>query len=373
MEQREGSRLRATRGLMAAQPIGMLALCALLLAACRVPGSVRPTLKIGLVAPFEGRYRYVGYDLFPAVRLALQEANAAGGVGGFAVELVAYDDRADPEMAVEQARKLAVDPQVVAVIGHFDEATTAAAAPAYAELGLPLVAPGVFDPDLGAGQAGVFRLGPDADDLAAALLEPLAGQTAALVSAGGPLGAALLRAAHAHGVVLGPVVAPDDADGLAALLAADPSAVLCDADPVSAAEVVVALRAAGWDGDVYGGPALGAADFAAVGGAAAVDVRFVSPWPPLEATPETADFFAAYTAISRGPGPGRLAAPAYDTARLVLDALSQHLSGGGTPARAGMSAALASLIENGYNEGEPVYWYRIDTHGIAEAISFTFP
>ena len=60
---------------------------------------VRPTVKIGLVAPFEGRYRYVGYDVFYAVRLALQEVNAAGGVGGYHVELVAYDDGADPAMA----------------------------------------------------------------------------------------------------------------------------------------------------------------------------------------------------------------------------------------------------------------------------------
>ncbi|HIE37729.1 MAG TPA: hypothetical protein EYP77_01440, partial [Anaerolineae bacterium] len=46
--------------------------CLLLLTACQVPGVVHPTVKIGLVAPFEGRYRYVGYDLFPAVRLALR-------------------------------------------------------------------------------------------------------------------------------------------------------------------------------------------------------------------------------------------------------------------------------------------------------------
>ncbi len=82
----------------------------LLLAACRASGATRPTVKIGLVAPFEGRYRYVGYGLFAAVRLALREANAAGGGGTppYSVELVAYDDGADPEMARQQGGEMAV-------------------------------------------------------------------------------------------------------------------------------------------------------------------------------------------------------------------------------------------------------------------------
>lgn len=51
-----------------------------LLTAC-VPKLPR-VIKIGLVAPFEGRYRYVGYDAIYAARMAVQEINAAGGAGG---------------------------------------------------------------------------------------------------------------------------------------------------------------------------------------------------------------------------------------------------------------------------------------------------
>lgn len=101
----------------------------------------RPVVKIGLVAPFEGRYRNLGYEVIYAVRLAVREANAAGGVAGHSVELAALDDSGDPEMAVEQARKLATDPQVVAVLGHWLDATTSAAAPEYERLSLPLLVP----------------------------------------------------------------------------------------------------------------------------------------------------------------------------------------------------------------------------------------
>lgn len=101
----------------------------------------RPVLKIGLVAPFEGRYRDVGYEVVFAVRLAAREINAAGGVGGYSVELVALDDSGDEQMAVEQARKLETDAGVIAVIGHWRENTTLAAAPEYERAGIPLIAP----------------------------------------------------------------------------------------------------------------------------------------------------------------------------------------------------------------------------------------
>lgn len=101
----------------------------------------RPVLKIGLVAPFEGRYRDVGYEVVFAVRLAVREINAAGGVGGYSVELVALDDSGDEQMAVEQARKLQTDASVIAVIGHWRENTTLAAAPEYERAGIPLIAP----------------------------------------------------------------------------------------------------------------------------------------------------------------------------------------------------------------------------------------
>lgn len=101
----------------------------------------RPVVKIGLVAPFEGRYRNLGYEVIYAVRLAVREANAAGGIAGHSVELTALDDSGDPEMAAEQARKLATDPQVVAVLGHWLDATTTAAAPEYERLSLPLLVP----------------------------------------------------------------------------------------------------------------------------------------------------------------------------------------------------------------------------------------
>lgn len=314
-------------------------LCLLLfLTACRVPGATRPTVKIGLVAPFEGRYRSVGYGLFAAVRLALREANAAGGVGTppYSVELVAYDDGADPDMARQQAEKLAVDPQVVAVIGHFREETTRAALPVYAREGLPLLAPAVLDPALSAGPGVVVRIGPDADELAAPMLDGVA--EAGLITDGGPMGDALQRAASARGLALRPVGPPADVTRQASL----PPVLFCDAPPVDCGEALAALRARGWAGEFVGGPDLAADEFRAVAGDT-TGVRVVTPWPHPQALPDCTDFVARCTEISLGIPPGDLAFPAYAATRHALRALDTAIARDGVPSRSGVAAALAAL------------------------------
>jgi ABC-type branched-subunit amino acid transport system substrate-binding protein len=111
-----------------------------MLASCGVaPGSTAPVVRIGLVAPFEGRHRGIGYDVIYAARLAVREANADGGVEGYRVELVALDDSGDSELAVRAAGSLTIDPLVVAAMGHWLDATTAAARPIYDAAGLPLI------------------------------------------------------------------------------------------------------------------------------------------------------------------------------------------------------------------------------------------
>ncbi len=144
----------------------------LLLTACLPPRLPR-VIKIGLVAPFEGRYRYVGYDAIYAARLAVREINAAGGAGGWMLELAAYDDRADPEMARAAARNLVVDPDVVAVIGHYRPASTEAAATVYAEAGMPLLAVGAW---LTPTDVSVWHIAPSPEQVAGVMAQttPLA-------------------------------------------------------------------------------------------------------------------------------------------------------------------------------------------------------
>ena len=121
-------------------------------------------VKIGLVAPFEGRYREIGYDVIPAARVAIREWAARNEVG-VAVEIVAYDDMGDPDLAIQQARKLVADPDVVIVLGHWRDETTQAALPIYEEAGLPLI---TFSTQDMSHSPGVYNLAPSEDEMLAA-------------------------------------------------------------------------------------------------------------------------------------------------------------------------------------------------------------
>ncbi len=90
-----------------------------LLAAC---APVRPMIKIGLMAPFEGLYRRTGYEALAAMRSALTETPIVG------VDLLplALDNSVDPQRA---AQKLLADKRVRAVVGSQTPARFAQIAP----------------------------------------------------------------------------------------------------------------------------------------------------------------------------------------------------------------------------------------------------
>lgn len=108
----------------------VLAGVALLLSGCAaLPGNAAPVVKIGVIAPFEGAGRPLGYAVLPAIKAVVAEANASGRLGRYRVAVVAFNDNLDPGTAAEQAKALTADGDVTAVIGPFAPSTDQAAAP----------------------------------------------------------------------------------------------------------------------------------------------------------------------------------------------------------------------------------------------------
>lgn len=104
--------------------------------------TVSPVIKIGLVAPFEGRSRSVGYDVIYSARLAVRQVNEAGGIGSYRIALVSLDDSGEPDLAVQTAAAFVADPLVVTVVGHWLPKTTTAAKDIYKGAGLPFIPAG---------------------------------------------------------------------------------------------------------------------------------------------------------------------------------------------------------------------------------------
>lgn len=103
-------------------------LLAAALVGCAVSETHAPQ-RIALVAPFEGRYREIGYNALYAVRLQLAESGLSDRI-----ELLAVDDGGDATSAALKADALARDSQVIAAIVLGPYAAQAGVQPAYGDL-----------------------------------------------------------------------------------------------------------------------------------------------------------------------------------------------------------------------------------------------
>src|SRR5512145_2634601 len=105
-------------------------------------------IKVGHAGPLTGSIAHLGKDNENGVRLALDEANAAGiEIGGKKVkfELLSEDDQADPKQGTIVAQKL-VDAKVVGIIGHLNSGTTIPASKIYHDAGIPQISPSATNP-----------------------------------------------------------------------------------------------------------------------------------------------------------------------------------------------------------------------------------
>lgn len=116
---------------------------AMLLAAALGAGCRRPEpIRIGFVAGLSGRHYDLGVACRNGAQLAVEDVNAAGGIGGRPLELLVRDDAQDPETARRAVREL-IAAGVVAIVGHCTSAMAEATLPIANELRVVMVAPTV--------------------------------------------------------------------------------------------------------------------------------------------------------------------------------------------------------------------------------------
>lgn len=336
-----------------------LIVAVMLTPACAFPRSTPPTLKIGMIAPFEGLYRPQGYAALYAVKLAIRERNRAGGVVGYGIELVALNDDGEPTAAALQARKLAVDADVVGVVGPLTRATAEAAAGPLAEAGLAWVAPASVPDHVVRDQANAFRLFAADADLASALVGWAARQGSAdlllAIPEMGSFSAALNAAATAARI---PVTTTVPVEGQAAVL-------LLGGDAAEAATILQGAQAFLKGGSIGGGPEAAGEAFWQRMRPFGVEMVWATSLRPRVWPSSLAQGYAELAGSELGPA----AALAYDATQVLLDAVAQDIVAHGKPGRAGVAAALARVERDGLNgliafdaagswRGAPVELYR---------------
>jgi branched-chain amino acid transport system substrate-binding protein len=118
-----------------------LVIGAVILAILLKPSFV-PTVKIAVVLPLTGEDAVSGNELSQGVELARQKIQREGDKSyDYRVEVEVFDDQSTRQGAQQAALKIAADPNVAAVVGHFSSANTLAALPIYRTANLPLIMP----------------------------------------------------------------------------------------------------------------------------------------------------------------------------------------------------------------------------------------
>jgi ABC-type branched-subunit amino acid transport system substrate-binding protein len=111
-------------------------LCALAMA---LPASAQ--IVIGQSAAFTGPVAAGVQETTAGAKLYFDAVNAAGGINGKTIELVSLDDKFDPKLAGENARKLIVENRVIALFLSRGTPHTQAMLPSLVEFKVPLVGP----------------------------------------------------------------------------------------------------------------------------------------------------------------------------------------------------------------------------------------
>ncbi|MCP1310953.1 branched-chain amino acid ABC transporter substrate-binding protein [Paenibacillus tyrfis] len=95
-------------------------------------------IKIGMMFALSGNEAKMGQDMKQAAELAANEINAAGGINGSKIKLVAQDDACDPQTATAAANKL-VSEGVTAVVGGYCSGAAIPATGVFHQNGIPTV------------------------------------------------------------------------------------------------------------------------------------------------------------------------------------------------------------------------------------------
>jgi branched-chain amino acid transport system substrate-binding protein len=103
--------------------------------------AANPPIRVGYLPALTGPSSSTGVGINRGVQLAVQEINAAGGIGGRQIELITRDTQSDPTKAVNGAAELTHGEKVSVVFGPVNSGESLAVVPLLARQKVPQVHP----------------------------------------------------------------------------------------------------------------------------------------------------------------------------------------------------------------------------------------
>lgn len=327
--------------------LGAAAVAVLALAACSAPGSSGATsssstsagaassapVKIAVVDAQSGSSSDLGQFEYRGVKLAVDQANAAGGIGGRKISLGLFDDQGDPTVGTELARKIASE-GYIAMFGTAESAVTLAMAPILESEHIPNITSGQSTKLLAVGSPYLFLNGPTGLTYDATLAKYVVStkgyKKIAMLTNNDSYGAgeqsAFLSSLKSLGVTpAASEVVPADQSNmtpqLTAIRGSNPQVLFIGAEEAQSGLIVKQARALGITAVIAEGAPAGTPLFLSTAGATNTNGTIVSsPYLGNDVNTASQAFAAAYTA-AYGSAPELHGAKAYDGAQVMIAAL----------------------------------------------------
>ena len=321
----------------------------------------RATVAIGAVLSLTGGGNVYGPQQRRAVRLAVAQVNAAGGVNGARLRVVVLDDRSDPAQGAADMRRLIRKDGVVAIIGPTLSDVAVTADPVANGLQTPVLA-------VSNTKRGIVGNCPYPcswiwrDSLGEAVAVPanitdyalhFHPSTAVVMhTADDVLGsdeASIARSSFAANRirVVADITLPRSGSvraGVRRAVAANPDVIfVASTFGAVAAEAIREARATGFKGAFLGSNTMNSAATTKAAGAAGKGTRSGAAWYPGNDFPANADFVAAYRQAYR-EAPDQFAAQAYVGVQILVTAMSSAKLGVSTETIAAQRQALQNAL-----------------------------
>ena len=298
-------------------------------------GLAQADVKIGLNVPLTGFAAADGKSALEGAKLAVAQANAAGGINGEKIELVIYDDQASPKEAAPIATKLIEKDKVVVAVSGSYSAPTRAAAPIFQNAKVPYVVAYSIHPDVTTTGDYMFRastMGEVQGRAGAKLIgETLKKKNVALITLKNDFGQALASGFKEGAPKFGIKVTGEYEYGMSdrqfgpmisSLKADNPEAIYATGYFFTAGPLVSQLRAAGITVPVIGQEGYDSEKFIEIAGAAAEGVYVTTSLDRDSASPVTKAYLADFRKAV-GSGSDMVAASTYSATYVAIEAMKK--------------------------------------------------
>lgn len=295
------------------------------------------TIKIGIVASLNGELKPWGDDSLGGAKLAVDEANKAGGINGKNIELLVEDSASKPEQGKTGTDRL-IGKGVLGVLGEVASGITAQMADSAFAAGVPVVAIGATKTTLTDKGSNIFRV-CYTDDFQGPVMARFAFEElrlrniAILTDQKQPYSTGLSDSFRKKYIELGGKIIDEQfynsgdqqfTAQLTNIKGKNPDGLFLSGYFTEVGRIARTVKEVGMNVKLLGGDGWDSLDLLSGGGEGIIGGYFCNHYNDRESRPEVKSFLDKWKAANGGKLPGTtMGALGYDAAALMIDALKR--------------------------------------------------